>query len=254
MVILLPPSEGKTRAGARRRPVDLETLSFPDLTPERLRVGDALVAASRRADALALLGVGHSLEDEVRRNLDLWAAPAAPAAQIYSGVLYDALDLASLDSAARRRAARSLLVVSALWGALRVTDRIPAYRLSMTVDLPGVGPLAAFWRPHLKTALAGVAATGVLVDCRSLPYQQAWPSPAPERTVAIRVLSKDSKTAVSHMAKHTRGLVARHLLQAPGPSPRRPQHLAEAVATAFEVGLTAPQRARQHWTLEVVEP
>lgn len=254
MLILLPPSEGKTAASRRRRPIDLASLSFPELTAARRCLGDALAAASAEADAVAALGVGASLEHEVRSNVDIWELPAAPAGEIYSGVLYDALDLASLDPAARRRAARGLLVVSALWGAVRMTDRIPAYRLSMSVSLPGVGPLAAYWRPHLTQALADVARRGVIVDCRSAPYQQAWPSPAPERTVQVRILSKDSRTAVSHMAKYTRGLVARHLVSRDGTTPRTPERLAAAVAEAFEVGLTPPTSARGTWTLDVVQP
>ena len=74
---------------------------------------------------------------------------------VYTGVLYDALDLPSLDAAARRRANRWLVVVSALHGAVRPGDRITAYRLSMGVDLPGVGRLAATWRPGLDQVLPG---------------------------------------------------------------------------------------------------
>lgn len=234
--------------------MDLAALSFPELAAARRQVGAALADVSARDDALALLGVGASLADEVRNNIDLWDEPAAPAGEIYSGVLYDALDLPSLDAAARRRANRALLVISALWGAIRMTDRIPAYRLSMTVDLPGVGPLARFWRPHLNAALDPLTKRGVVVDCRSAPYQQAWPTPAPERTVQVRVLGRDSGTAVSHMAKHTRGLVARHLCSRAGAAPRTPEQLAAAVAERFEVALTEPRSARSTWLLDVVEP
>ncbi len=139
MLILLPPSEGKTAPSSRRQPVDLARLSFPELTQPRRTVGDALAAVSARADAMDVLGVGASLADEVRGNIDLWSAPAAPAAEVYSGVLYDALDVATLSVPARRRATSAVVVISALWGAVRLTDRIPTYRLSMTVDLPGVG-------------------------------------------------------------------------------------------------------------------
>lgn len=254
MLILLPPSEGKLRAGPRRRPVDLAELTFPDLTSARRAVGSALADISARDDAQSVLGVGASLVDEVRANVDIWDQPAAPAGQIYRGVLYDALDLASLDTAARRRAQRALLVISALWGAVRISDRIPAYRLSMTVDLPGLGPLARFWRPQLGATLDPLVARGVVVDCRSAPYQQAWPSSAPERTVQIRILAKDSGTAVSHLAKHTRGLVARHLCVRSGAAPRTPQQLAAAVGERFEVALTEPRNTRSTWILDVVEP
>ena len=147
-----------------------------------------------------------------------------------------------------------MLVISALWGAIRLTDRIPAYRLSMSVNLPGPGPLAPFWRPHLTESLAPLASRGVIVDCRSSPYQQAWPSSAPHRTAQVRILSKDSRTAVSHMAKHTRGLVTRHLCERGGSAPKTPEQLAAAVAESFEVALTPPRSPRSTWILDVVEP
>ncbi len=253
MLILLPPSEGKTPARSGSRPVELAGLSFPELTAAREEVGSALVSTSARTDALAVLGVGASREDDVRANVDLWDEPAAPAARIYSGVLFDALDVAGMDAAARRRAARSLLVISALWGAIRLTDRIPAYRLSMPVALPGVGPLATYWRPHLDAVLTSAVRRGVVVDCRSAPYQKAWPTSVPQRTATIRVVGGDSRTAVSHMAKHTRGLVARHLCTRGGSAPRTPEQLAAAVGEAFEVGLSAPAGARATWTVDVVQ-
>ena len=84
-----------------------------------------------------MLGLSEGLRGEVAKNTELRTAGARPAGEIYTGVLYDALDLASLDTAAKRRAGRSLLVFSGLWGAVRVTDRIPSYRCSMGVKLPG---------------------------------------------------------------------------------------------------------------------
>ena len=52
---------------------------------------EALGTVSAHEDALALLGVGASLSADVERNTRLHAEPAAPAHQVYSGVLYDAL-------------------------------------------------------------------------------------------------------------------------------------------------------------------
>ena len=154
MLILLPPSESKANR-RRGRPADPSTWSFPELGPTRARVAAALAEVSRSPDAPALLGVSPGLLDEVARNLVLDTAPATPAAEVYTGVLYDALDLAGLDTAARRRANRWLVVVSALHGAVRPGDRITAYRLSMGSTLPGLGPLAQLWRPALDDGAPG---------------------------------------------------------------------------------------------------
>src|SRR5699024_6473221 len=119
----------------------------------RQRVLTALAEVSAREDAHEVLGVSPTLGAEVARNTVLTSAPAPPASHVYSGVLYDALDLASLSSGAKRRAGRWLVIVSALFGAVHPGDRIPPYRLSMAVNLPGVGPLAGHWREVLDDEL-----------------------------------------------------------------------------------------------------
>ena len=247
MLVALPPSETKWEGPRRGAPVDLPALSSPQLGAARQEVLDALVAVSARPDAAELLGAGPRLAEVVAANASLRTRPAARAAQVYRGVLYDALDLPSLPAAAQRR----VLVVSALWGAVSPLDRIPGYRLSMGTDLPGVGPLAAFWRPRLAAALAP---GGVVVDCRSAAYAAAW-QPGPDvaaRTVAVRV-SKDGRV-VSHSAKHTRGLVARHLLTRAGGAPRTVEQVRDAVAGAFRAELHPPARAGQTWVLDVEAP
>lgn len=245
MLILLPPSESKSNR-RRGRPADPATWSFPELSPTRSRVRAALSAVSRSPDAPAMLGVSPTLLDEIARNLVLDSAPATPAAEVYTGVLYDALDLASLDAAARRRANRWVVVVSALHGAVRLGDRITAYRLAMGVDLPGVGPLAAAWRPALEQVLPAAAGRGVLVDCRSAAYAAAWRPGAgvAPRWVHVRV------PGASHLAKHTRGLVARHLCRANVVARSVPE-VADALAGAFDVELRAPIRAGAAWELDV---
>lgn len=245
MLILLPPSESKANR-RRGRPADPSSWSFPELAETRARVAGHLREVSDSPTATADLGVSPGLADEVARNLVLDSAPATPAAEVYTGVLYDALDLASMDAAARRRANAWLVVVSALHGAVRPKDRITAYRLSMDVNLPGLGPVASAWRPVLDDVLAPAAGREVVVDCRSSTYAVAW-TPTGEvadRWVQVRV------PGASHMAKHTRGLVARHLCVT-GERARTPERLAEVVGEAFDVALTPPARRGRPWVLDV---
>lgn len=245
VLILLPPSESKS--GRRRgRPADPSTWSFPDLADQRGRVAEALARVSQSPDAPRLLGVSPNLLDEIARNLDLDTAPATPAREVYTGVLYDALDLDSLEPAAKRRATRWIVVVSALYGALRLSDAIAPYRLAMGVDLPGIGPLGKAWRPHLDAVLPEAAGKGCIVDCRSAAYASAW-TPGPElaeRWAAVTV------PGASHMAKHTRGLVARHIVEV-GADPRSVPRLAEVLSERFAVRLTPPPRPGRAWDLAV---
>jgi len=244
VLILLPPSEGKTQR-RRGRPLELESLSFPELNTMRSTVADGVAEVSARIDAHELLQVSPNLVEEVARNTRLQVAPAAPAGAVYTGVLYDALDLATLDAASKRRANRRIVILSALFGAVRPTDRIPAYRLNPCVRLPGIGELTQAWRPVLAPVLQDEAGSGrLIVDCRSSTYAAMWnpKGEMSERRVQITV------PGASHMAKHTRGLVARHLVQSPA-RPRHPEDLVPLLEDAFEVRLSEPARAGHPWQL-----
>jgi cytoplasmic iron level regulating protein YaaA (DUF328/UPF0246 family) len=256
VLVLLPPSEGKTRPRRGGRPVDLATLSFPGLTAVRTQVLDALVALSATPEAVTRLGVGASLAGEVAANTSLRTAPAAPAHKVYSGVLYDALGWAELDAGARRRGAHRVLIASALWGFSRPNDRIPAYRLSMDADL-GTGPLAKLWRDAAVEALTAAAGrSGVIVDCRSAPYVAQAPVPASlaRRTAAVRVVREGpdgDRTVVSHLAKHTRGELARLLLST-GEPVGSVARLAEVAGRRWTAELDPPPRPGAVHTLTLV--
>jgi cytoplasmic iron level regulating protein YaaA (DUF328/UPF0246 family) len=253
VLILLPPSEGKTPAPGGDA-VDWTALSFPGLNTARAQVLEALGTVSAHEDALALLGVGASLKADVERNTRLHAEPAAPAHQVYSGVLYDALGYDSLTAAQRKKADESVLVVSALWGAIRFADRVPAYRLSMATALPDVGRLASFWKPQLNAALAAATAGELLVDCRSSTYAAAW-TPPPAQTVAVNVFTEAGgvRKVVSHFAKHTRGELARQLLQRRGKAPQTPAQLQKAAAEKWTVELIEGTTRKPH-TLNIILP
>lgn len=234
MLVLLPPSEGKA-AGGRGRPLDLDSLSLPGLTEARATVLDELVSlcAGDEEKARQVLGLSEGLRGEIAKNAELRTAPARPAGEIYTGVLYDALALDSLSTAAKRRAARSLLVFSGLWGAVGVKDRIPSYRLSGGVKLPGTGPLGAFWRGPLESVLPEVADGGLVLDLRSSAYANMWkPKGEPaKRTATVRVLQSkvvdgvEKRSVVSHFNKATKGRIVRSLLEE-GAAPRTPAALA----------------------------
>jgi cytoplasmic iron level regulating protein YaaA (DUF328/UPF0246 family) len=233
VLILLPPSEGKT-APSEGAPLDLDTLPFPGLNKTRARLLDVLSRLTFPR-ALQYLDVGPGLLEEARRNLTLRDAPAAPAHTVYTGVLYEHLALGSLP-------AENVLIASALWGFVRPNDRIPAYRLSMGATLPRIASLPALWRDPLRKALPD---EGLIVDLRSGSYTAAF-KPKQATVVGVRAFV-DGKT-ISHMVKATRGDVARILL-ASGETPERPDDVATLVRQAgLSVELSGSGRA---WNLDV---
>ncbi|MFI1052227.1 peroxide stress protein YaaA [Streptomyces griseoruber] len=255
MLVLLPPSEGKAASG-RGAPLKLESLALPGLTAARAAVLGELaeLCASDEEKAREVLGLSEGLRGEVAKNAELHTAGARPAGEIYTGVLYDALDLASLDAAAKRRAARSLLVFSGLWGAVQVTDRIPSYRCSMGVRLPGLGALGTHWRAPMAAVLPEAAGDGLVLDLRSAAYGAAW-KPKGEvagRTATVRVLHAPTRKVVSHFNKATKGRIVRSLLAA-GIVPKGPAELVEALrGLGYVVEVREPARAGTPWTLDVL--
>ena len=243
MLILLPPSEGKA-APRRGKPLDLSTLSFPGLGPTRERVlaalvhlcsGDhdpALPMQNEVLDDLAArtLGIGSTQRELLDLNRRLRSSPTARADRVYTGVLYDALDAASLSPAAKRRAGTRLAITSSLFGLVRPGDRIPAYRLSGDTSLPGLGPVASAWRPVLGPAVEDAVGDGLLVDLRSTTYAAFWRPPASigARIATVRVLHETGgrRQVVSHFNKASKGRIVRGVLE-DGANPRTPAALAD---------------------------
>ena len=231
MLILLPPSEGKS-APRRGNRLDLGRLDFAELTDARSHLIESLVdvCSGDVLAAAAILGLGPTQVDEVRRNAGLLTAATARADRIYTGVLYDALDLGSLDAAARRRATRWLVIMSSLFGAVRPSDPIAPYRLSGDTRLPGLGTVATYWRERLEPVLTEAAGTGLVVDLRSTTYAAFWRPPAGlgRKVATVRVLHEvgGQRKVVSHFNKATKGRIVRDLL-VDGGAPRTPAALAD---------------------------
>ena len=238
MLILLPPSEGKTPA-ASGDPVDPGALWLPKLAPARRRVMTRLVAMCRRTSArsaagsLRTLGLSDGQRGELARNAQLATAPAGPAAEVYTGVLYEALDAGSLAPGAREWLGRTAVIFSGLWGVVRLDDRVPAYRCPVGITLPApVGGLAPYWRTVLTPALKPAAADGPVLDLRSGAYAAMW-SPAGGQAAALRVLHERTvagvraRSVVSHFNKATKGRLVRALAEAGG----TPGSIDEVVAT-----------------------
>ena len=214
MLILLPPSEGKNSPESGKR---------LNLT--------SLVAAEELRELRAT-------EIESHRNLDLTSC--RPAYEIYSGVLYQALDWQSLPQSAKARGEKSILIISALYGLVAMNDVIPTYKAKIK---------SATWRSAISEYL-DARGDDLIIDTRSSTYQGVW-TPPPSKTVAIRVfqIKAGKKSVITHMSKKYRGELTRLLLQKKAPT--TPQELLAIALKEFDCELK-PSKGKEPWYLDLL--
>lgn len=255
MLILLPPSEGKTAPEAGPT-LDLGRLSFCELTGVRERLLHTLMTFSARQPkaAATALGLGPTQSYEVARNAALTTAACAAASSVYTGVLFEALDPGSLRAGARQSFTKHVAIASALFGLVRPDDLIPAYRLSANTTLPKMPSLSSQWREPVSTVIA--RAGEPIFDLRSTAYVSLAPiSPdVAEDAVFGRVLVERNgrRSVVSHHNKATKGRIVRSLLSA-RTMPTSVNGLLTALErSAYRIELHEPAKRHQPSRLDII--
>ena len=214
MKILLPPSETK-RPGGAGAPLDLRGLALPELHDERSAVVDALVDLADDEDAArSVLKLSARQLGDIAHNRMMRGAATMPAVDRYTGVLFDALDAATLSAASRRWLGAHVWIHSAPLGPIGALDAIPAYRLAAGTSLPGLPALRRHWADATQRAIAQAAPPFVL-DLRSEAYVALGPVPASVPSVYVRVVTDDEggSRALNHFNKKSKGLLVRALAE-----------------------------------------
>lgn len=238
LLILLPPSETKTEGGNSLFPSASRWSELDPIREETRRDLVQLSSADSEAAAKALKISAKLAEVELSRNQELHATPPLKAAvERYTGVLFDALDAASLADEERRWLDDHVAIHSALYGLVGAGEGIAAYRLSHNSKLSGP-TLKARWREAISSALA--VHPGPILDLRSKGYVELGPLPEGARGAWGNVAERQpdgSLRSLNHFNKQAKGLFVRMLAQrfADRPEPLSLEDIAEAVAPEFEI-------------------
>jgi len=255
-MILLPPSEGKTDATGKQK-LDFKKLSFPELTKQRHELVAAVVTMANgpAAKTRTTLAISAKQDFEIQRDQKLLTAPAGPAWSVYTGVLYDAIEINSLNAKATSKFEAENFVVSALFGLINVTDQIPAYRLSGDTVVPKVGSLTKFWGESITQAITDQG--DFVIDLRSGIYVKLGPTgkDIADQVVVPRIMQKmptGAPKVVSHSNKATKGRLVRALAQT-AKSVNSVEQVAELAAkVALDVKIVKPAKAGVPWGIDVI--
>lgn len=255
-MILLPPSEGKTD-GTSKKVLNLKKLSFPQLTSQREELVNAVVAMAngQTAKTRSILSISAKQDFEITRDQHLLTAATGPAWSIYTGVLYDAIGIATLTPSAKAKFETQNFVVSALFGLVNASDVIPAYRLSGDTVVPKIGTLTKFWGSAITNAIAGC--DEFVIDLRSGNYVKLGATPAEmsDQVVVPRIMQRMPKGApkvVSHSNKATKGRIVRAIAESKK-SISSVEDLANIVSgVSREVQVVKPKKLGAPWGLDVI--
>jgi len=212
MLVVLPPSETKVSGGLEGSALDVDALGFRSQNPLRSSLIDQLVALAGDQEAsLKALKLGPKGLPEVARNAELLSSPVMPAISRYTGVLYDAVGVERLGSAARRHLDSSVAIFSALFGLIQAPDPIPAYRLSWDSALSAGKPVRQ-WATSGIDVWAEVSE--FVLDLRSEGYRSL--APVPEALgVFVNLVQpgpRGSRRALGHANKGSKGSLVQALV------------------------------------------
>jgi uncharacterized protein len=224
--ILVPSAEGKQPGGNPLAPDMFDYRSsntfnyFSELNPERRTLINALQAQLREADEAALDKLfslkGDALREATEADLDVYRSPLMAAIDRYGpGVMYGAMEFASLPTGAQRRLLENGVIFSGMFGLLRPDDLIPNYRLRMEASVEGLGRVARYWRPHLSPLLNGLLRGKVVWNLLPAAHEEAWEDDRSyARMYRVKFFREEGgeRKAVTHGVKELRGNLVNYVV------------------------------------------
>lgn len=211
MYFVLPPSETK-HVGGSQPPLALDRLSNAHaLTDARSATLAEIEAVSNDAEnAAKVLKLGVKARADIQHNQVLRSSPTMPAIERYTGVLYDSLNVADLPKQARGWINQHVFVQSALFGLVRATDLIPAYRLSASSRVkPASQSLKQLWQ-HAHSAIEWDS-DELILDLRSQDYAGLAPIAGSIKLEVVEEQEDGTTKALNHFNKAGKGRLLRQL-------------------------------------------
>lgn len=194
-VILIPPSESK-QPGGDNPPLKKVSKEVQPLIAHFNKIG--------QADWAKLLGVkGKALEQGVRANKTVLISKTFPAIERYTGVVYSAIDYASLSPKGKEFFNRHVRIISALFGLVSPDQLIPDYKWPMEK-----GGFDKHWRPIITRKLKESYVIDLLPQAHKKAVQY-------EHGLSIDFcLMKDGRNKpAGHSGKHIKGRFVRFLCE-----------------------------------------
>ena len=202
--ILLAPSETKLSGGETS--FSPQSLLFPTLLPYRTKILHTYINILQQNN-LSVLSKMFGLKKEsdiLSHKTDIIHELTLKAIERYSGVAFDYLDYASLETSQKAYIDKNVILFSNLLGPIRASDLIPNYKLKQGQK---VGEIAVekFYKEYASALLDEALLDDEILDLRAGFYDKFYTPNKPYTTLKF---IKEGKV-VSHWAKAYRGIFLR---------------------------------------------
>jgi len=208
MKILLAPSETKTHGGCEN--FSLESLLFPELNSTRKSILHQYINVLQKNNFEELSKMfGLKKEHDIAyHNREIIHELTMKAIERYTGVAFDYLNYANLNSTEKSYIDSNVILCSNLFGFLRADDMIPEYRLKQGASVGDLKPEKLY--KEQSYLMEEYLKDEDILDLRAGFYDKFY-KPTKEYTTLKFV--KNGKV-VSHWAKAYRGIVLREVAKA----------------------------------------
>ena len=202
MLILIPPSEGKTKIKSTGVKFNKTNFIFRN---EVKVIVDLLENLSELGEDISSI-YGTSIEKSElfhRQNQDEFNSRCAKAIERYTGLVYEHINWKTLDPKAKQYMEKHVRIFSGLFGMITPETLIPNYKLKMNVL-----SLQYHWNPILTKALEKEK---MILDLLPQVHRKAYKPNKNVFKVDFIVKNKGKKTAAGHYGKAVKGKFIRFL-------------------------------------------
>lgn len=209
MKILLAPSETKKSGG--EQPFNPNDLLFKELFPLRMKLLHTYINILQQGDMQVLskmFGIKKEV-DILKHKKDIIHELTMKAIERYTGVAFDYLGYADLDTSAQAYIDENVILFSNLWGPIRSSDLIPEYKLKQAEPVGDI-KTEKFYNEHAAHLMEAYLQNEEILDLRAGFYDKFYKPTKPYTTLKFM---KEGKV-VSHWAKAYRGIVLREIAKA----------------------------------------
>ena len=202
MLVLIPPSEGKTKIKSSEILFKDTKFKFEREVNQVVR----LLSILNDEDLKSIYGTSQEKSEAFhRQNQDIFNSHCAKAIERYTGVVYEHIDSSSLDTSAEKYLNKHVRIFSGLFGLLKPNTLIPNYKLKMNVL-----SLQYHWNPVLTKELEK---EDIIFDLLPQVHRKAYKPSKNVTKIDFSVINKGKKTAAGHFGKAVKGKFIRFLCE-----------------------------------------